>query len=296
MLDFGDRVERGLNQPRLADAGLTDQEHRLPLAVRSLPPPLEHERKLLVAPDHRRRPPRLAGLEAAAGRSLAENLEAAHGATEAFEPGRPELAQLEQLAQQPACVVRDHRGAGLGHLLQPRRQVGGFADHGLLLCRSLAHEIADHDQARRDADPRRQRLARRLAEQGDSMGNREAGTDRALGLVFMRPRPAEIGEHAIAHELGDVALEARDLARHRVLIRADHLAHVFRIELRRQRGRADEVDEHHRQLTAFRNTNRLYGSSSAILSCSRNCRVLAEQGRSQQGAFFDGREPRPRVP
>ena len=54
----GDRVERGLDQPGLADAGLADQEHRLALAGHSLPPPLEHERQLLVAPDHGQRPAR----------------------------------------------------------------------------------------------------------------------------------------------------------------------------------------------------------------------------------------------
>ena len=46
----------------------------------------------------------------------------------------------------------------------------------------------------------------------------------------MRLRPAEIGEHAVAHEFGDVALEPRDLARDRVLIEPDDLAHVLGIE------------------------------------------------------------------
>ena len=67
-----DRVEHGPDQPGLADAGLADQEHRLALAGRGLPPALEHERQLLVAPDHGRRPARPPGLEAAAGGALAE--------------------------------------------------------------------------------------------------------------------------------------------------------------------------------------------------------------------------------
>ena len=100
----------------------------------------------------------------------------------------------------------------------------------------------------RDPDPRGERLARRRGDAGHGRGDGEAGPDRALGLVLVRPGPAEIGEHAVAHELGDVALEARDLARDGVLVGADDLAHLLGIEPARERGRADQVDEHHRQL------------------------------------------------
>ena len=92
MVARGHRFKDGLDQPGLADAGLADQEHRLALAGRGLPPPLEHERQLLVAPDHGQRPARPPGLEAAAGGALAEHQEAAHGVYEALEPGRAELA------------------------------------------------------------------------------------------------------------------------------------------------------------------------------------------------------------
>ncbi len=66
-----------------------------------------------------------------------------------------------------------------------------------------------------------------------------------LRLVLMRPRVAEIGQHTVAHELGDEALEACDHPGAGVLVGAQHLAHVFRIEARRQRRRADQIDEHH---------------------------------------------------
>jgi len=45
-----------------------------------------------------------------------------------------------------------------------------------------------------------------------------------------------------------VALEAGDLARNRVLIGAQYLAHLFWVEMPREHRRADEVDEHHREL------------------------------------------------
>ena len=65
-----------------------------------------------------------------------------------------------------------------------------------------------------------ERLARRRVEPAHRLDDRQPGPHRPLGLVLVRPGPAEIGEHAVAHELGDVALEARDLARDRILVGA----------------------------------------------------------------------------
>ena len=83
------------------------------------------------------------------------------------------------------------------------------------------------------------------------LDQREPGPDRPLGLVLVRLRPAEIGEHAVAHVLGDVTRPALDHLGAAFLIGADHLAHVLGIEPRRQRGRADQIAEHHRQLAAL---------------------------------------------
>jgi hypothetical protein len=114
-----DRVEDGPHQPRLADPGLADQQHRLALAAPRLSPALEHQRQLLVAPDHGRQQPRPPSLEAAIGGALARDPECLHRAGEALEVGRAERAQLEHLAQQPARALRDCHGPGLRHLLQP---------------------------------------------------------------------------------------------------------------------------------------------------------------------------------
>jgi hypothetical protein len=63
--------------------------------------------------------------------------------------------------------------------------------------------------------------------------------------------PAEIGEDAVAEVLGDMSFEALDNRRDATMVGADHLAQVLGIERGRQRGRADQIDEHHRQLTAL---------------------------------------------
>ena len=136
-----------------------------------------------------------------------------------------------------------------------RLQAGGkvrrLAHDRLFLRRSGADEIAHHDQSRRDADPAgERRAAARQRRHGFADG--QSSAHGPLGFVLMRPRPAEIGEHSVAHEFRDVAFEARDFAGHRVLVGAKQLPHLFRIEPARERGRSHEIDEHHGELPAFR--------------------------------------------
>jgi hypothetical protein len=67
----------------------------------------------------------------------------------------------------------------------------------------------------------------------------------------MRLRIAEINENAVAHVFGDKAVEMAHGIGGGAVIRGDDLAQILRIELRRQRGRADQIAEHYRQLAAF---------------------------------------------
>jgi len=67
----------------------------------------------------------------------------------------------------------------------------------------------------------------------------------------MRLRVAEIDENAVAHVFGDKAVEPGNDLGDRAVIRADDLAQILGIEPRRERGRADKIAEHHRQLPAF---------------------------------------------
>jgi hypothetical protein len=68
----------------------------------------------------------------------------------------------------------------------------------------------------------------------------------------MGARPAEIGEHAIAQELGDVPLESRDLGRDRIPVALHQLTHHLGVEAGRKLGRPDQVDEHDRELAPVR--------------------------------------------
>jgi hypothetical protein len=67
----------------------------------------------------------------------------------------------------------------------------------------------------------------------------------------MRSRVAEINENAVSHVLGDKAVEPGDHLSDGAVIRADDLAQILGIEAGGERGRADHVAEHDRQLPTF---------------------------------------------
>ena len=118
-----------------------------------------------------------------------------------------EIADLEQIADQPARAGSDDDRVRLGQGLQPGGQVWRFADHRLLLRRAFADQIADHDEAGGDADARFE-LDRDVTSSSTDSGDQvQPRPDRPLGIVLVRPRIAEIDEHAVAHVLGDKAVE-----------------------------------------------------------------------------------------
>ena len=172
------------------------------------------------------------------------------GLVEALDGVGAEIVVVEQPADQGPGVRADHDAAGLGQRLQAEGAIGGVADHRLLLGAALADQVARHDLAGRDADARRER--HREAEAADRVDEVEPGPDRALGIVLVRLRIAEIGQHAVAQKLGDVALEALDRPGAAVLVGAHDLAQVLGVELGRELGGTDQIDEHHGELAALR--------------------------------------------
>ncbi len=159
-----------------------------------------------------------------------------------------EIGQPEQVADEAAGGAGEDDLPGFRKSLQARREVGGLADHRLLLRRAFADQIADDDKPGRDADADGERLRSTGLQARHRRCYFQPGPHRPLGVVLMRPRIAEISEHPITHEFGDKAVIARDDAGTGVLIGADLLAQFLGVEPRRQRRRADEIAEHHRQL------------------------------------------------
>ncbi len=79
----------------------------------------------------------------------------------------------------------------------------------------------------------------------------QPGAYRALGIVFIRPRIAEICEHAVAHVSGNETARLLGLLGTAAVVRADDFPQVLRIEPCRECSRADKIGEHDRELTSL---------------------------------------------
>ena len=243
-----DLLPQRLDDARLADPRLARQQHHLTVAILGPGPALEQDAELVLTPDQRREMLAVQRFEAALSATLALDPKGSNGLGEALEMLRTEIGKLEQPTHEPPGTPTDDDDARFGERLEARRQVRGLANHGLLLRPALADQLADHDQTGGDADPSSQRFAGGRLQSRQRIDDREPGPDRPLGIVLMRPRPPEVGQHTIAHVLGDVALPALDHLGAGAMIGADHVPHVLGVEPRRKLGRADQVTEQQRQL------------------------------------------------
>ena len=151
--------------------------------------------------------------------------------------------------------MADHHATRPGQSLQARRHVWCLANHRLLARCPLANEVTHHRLTGGDPHARLETNVRVSIKLGDRLHQRARRAHRPFGIVLVRLRPAEVGQDAIAQELGDVAFEPADDLGARRVIGPHHIAQVLGVEPRRQLRRADQVAEQHRQLTAlgFRN-------------------------------------------
>ena len=143
---------------------------------------------------------------------------------------------------------RDDDLARRGVGLQPRGEVGGFAAGGQLGGRGAGADFSDDDQAGGDADAGLQRVAALRLERCNRREHVQSRVHRALGVVLVRTRVAEVDQAAVAEQLRDMAVVGRDRAGHRLVIDADQALQVFGVERCREQRRADEIAEHHGEL------------------------------------------------
>ena len=244
--------EQRLHQARLAHARLARQQHDLAAPRLRLRPAAADHCQLALAPDEGGERALMQRLEAAPRAALADHVPGRDGGRDALQLVLAEIGALEQRMDQLAGRGADHHAVGLGDPLQPRREVGGLADHRMPALRPAADQLADHYQAGGDADAGLQRHARDRPQLVDRGDDRERRPDRALGIVLMGMRIAEIDQHAVAEILRDGAVEAADQLGGTAVKGGDDGLQILGIEPVRQRRRADQVAEHDGELAALR--------------------------------------------
>jgi hypothetical protein len=153
------------------------------------------------------------------------------GDFKAFECYDSEIAVLEPATGEALGAVGDHYGVRLSERLEPRGQVRCFPQRSTLPGGTDVSQLANHDQAGRDADARAQLLLP-YAEFSDIRHDRQGGAHRALGIVFVRLGITEIDQGTVAHVSGDEAVKAPNRVGHAAVVRADDIAQVLGIKSR----------------------------------------------------------------
>ena len=148
----------------------------------------------------------------------------------------------------PSCALgrlAHHDRIGLGQGLKSCSEVRCLAHRGHRLGSADADEIPCDNQTGSDPDAHREPLG------ADRFNNRQAGADRAFGVRLVRVRPPEVRQHAIADEAGNVAMLGRHRRPNVRLVCCENFAQFFWIKPGRERSRAHDVGEQHRDLPSL---------------------------------------------
>ena len=138
--------------------------------------------------------------------------------------------------------------------LDPCGDVRCFAD-GVVDVRPAGAHRTDNDQAGMDSNARFDagfalRL-QRMVQLAHARRDGESGQHGSFGVVVVRAGIAEKSDGAVADVLVYVAAVAGDAVVADALVGAQHIAQRLGVELSRERRRADNVGEQHRQLATL---------------------------------------------
>ncbi len=204
-------AKRG-RQPRFADAGLAGEQHDLALArLRRCDQRRSSSSNSSSRPTSAVRPSACSASKRLSTELARSAAQARAGPAMPLSSCAPRSSSSKRSPSKLARASAMTTLSGSAIALQTRREVRRLADDPALLRLPGTHEIADHHEPGRDADPDMQRSADRRRQMRHGLDDREPGLHRALGVVLMRLRIAEIREHAVAHIFGDEAAIRRDV-------------------------------------------------------------------------------------
>jgi hypothetical protein len=232
-----------VDEPRLPDPCLAEDEDVLPLAVLRPLPAIDECRQLDFAPDEAGQASRR-DVEPATYPARPHDAVERHRLAHALQHLRPAVLDHEQPGHQALRRTRDHHRVGLGCTLHARCNVRRLAED--LAAVRNHHRPGVHPNPHRETRPL-------VGSEGGIEGrhrlhNCEASADSPFRVILARGGPAEVDEQPIAESLGNVVAEAGHGSGGGLLVLRDDIAPLLGIEVRAELGRADEVAEEHRQL------------------------------------------------
>jgi hypothetical protein len=207
-------------------------------------------RELGVAADHSR----LDALDAASGHAEGARLREEHevrddGLVHALHDQRLLRFDGEHAAHVAISVVADAQAARRSRLLHARRDIHCLPANALPGVDSAAEQHAAGVDAHAHVEAIVPMLAAHELALLPSCGEeRQAGADRALGIVLPRFDGPEHGQHAVAGVIQHLAAVLRDDGGELRECAVHHRARRLRIELLRERRGADDVEEQDRRL------------------------------------------------
>jgi hypothetical protein len=238
-----------LDQPRLADAGVSVDGDQLRPPIRGAPVEhAPHHRELGHPSDHRRAVEASVGplRRARFGHVLVEQLV---GADRLLLPlqGQPTQLPERNVARSPDRSLAHQDLTGLGALLQSRGDVHGIPGDEPF---SRTGDRASDDDACVDADAHRQsdrvHVLERTVKPIEATSHPQGSSERPRWVVLVRGRHAEDRDDRVADELLDDPAFGLDLPAHRREERIEDVAQPLRVELLAERRRAGDVGEQDR--------------------------------------------------
>ena len=271
-------AEQLANEPRLADPWLSRQPDHLRIARPCPPPRSDQLIELGTTPDQRGEA-LLGGcqIESVAGTRVSnggEDLDRLADALECVQAHRLEIDEAHALL---TGTRADRDRAGGCDPLDPRRHVGSVAHHVAQLPVVTGAHVGDHGLAAVHADPYGQ-AGEVGAESVDGIDQREAGSDGTHAGERIGDGVSEVGEHAVTHEVADVASLGFDCSADGSLVRLDDGGELLDVQRLRHRGRSDEVAEHESDVSSFTVGRRPHDVRSA--RAGSNGRVASRFRRS----------------
>jgi hypothetical protein len=207
-------LAQAMHEARLPDPRVARDEDRLPEALLRLLETVEQEPKLLLTPHEGREPGR--PVETARDPARLDHPVDPDRLGDALERRGAPVLRDEEPRHEPQRRVADHHRVGLGEGLEARGYVQRVAERQRLPLLPAPH-LADYHRPGVDPDPDLEPQAVLGLEPGgqdlELAQDLAARPHRALRVILVGLRVAEVDEQTIAQVLGHLALVARDRLR-----------------------------------------------------------------------------------